>query len=141
MGWHRFTGKDPESFDLYTKEVAGNGWRFLILDGHYSHITIEFIEYCEANRIALYCPPPHSTHILQQLDIDLFRSLLHHYSKAIDDNVRRGVYGIHKGDFLPLYLQARQATYLTTIIKAFETCGPFSLNARVVLKKTPNIQT
>ena len=59
-------------FDVYTREIAGDGWGFLILDGHHSHVTIEFMEYCGANQIALYCLPPHATHILQLLDVGLF---------------------------------------------------------------------
>jgi len=94
------------------------------------------MDYCETNQIALYCLPPHSTHILQPLDVGLFSPLQHYYSKAVDDHVQQGVHGIHKGNFLPIYLQARQATYLpTTITKAFHTCGLFPFNPRVVLNK------
>jgi len=120
MGWHKFTRKDLESknfrftyspkgwtdrilsmdwieniFDVNTWEIAGDDWRFLILDGHYSHVTIEFMEYCEANRIALYYLPPFSTHILQPLDVGLFGPLQQYYGKAVDNSVRRAIYGIH----------------------------------------------
>ena len=161
MGWHKFTGKDSEFknfrfsyspkgwtdrvlsldwieniFNLYTKDIAEKDWRMLILDGHYSHVTIEFMEYCEEHQIALYCLPLHSMHILQPLDVGLFGPLQHYYGKAVDDSVWRGIHGIHKGTFLPLYLQARQATYVSpNIITVFATCGLFPLNSRVVLNK------
>jgi len=90
---------------MHTRDIAGEDWRMLILDGHYSYVTIEFMDYCGTNQIALYCLPPHSTHILQPLDVGLFSPLQHYYSKAVDDSVRRGIYGIHRGNFLPLYLQ------------------------------------
>ena len=61
-------------FDMHTRDIAGEDWRILILDGHYSHV-IEFMDYCETNQIALYCLPPHSTHILQPLDVGLFLPL------------------------------------------------------------------
>lgn len=32
----------------------------LILDGHGSHITFEFINHCKNDIVAHYCPPPHS---------------------------------------------------------------------------------
>ena len=78
MGWHKFTGKDDESkqlrfsyspkgwtdrvlsidwleniFDLHTRDNADDEWRLLILDSHFSHVTIEFMDYCETNHIAL----------------------------------------------------------------------------------------
>ena len=54
-------------FDRCTKRsVAGRtrGWRLLILDGHGSHITMEFISYCDRHKILLMIFPPHSTHTL-----------------------------------------------------------------------------
>ncbi|RYN73047.1 hypothetical protein AA0120_g12656 [Alternaria tenuissima] len=51
-------------FDRFTKPKARRGWRLLILDGHGSHVTADFIEYCDTNRILLAIFPPHSTHSL-----------------------------------------------------------------------------
>ena len=31
-------------FDLATKDKAGRGWRLLIVDGHSSHVNIEFLD-------------------------------------------------------------------------------------------------
>jgi hypothetical protein len=51
--------------DKETKSQASRGWRLLILDGHGSHITKKFIEYCDKNRILLAIFPAHSTHTLR----------------------------------------------------------------------------
>jgi hypothetical protein len=48
-------------FDGYTKQQSGR-WQLLILDGHGSHVTMEFIDYCDCHRILLIILPPHSTH-------------------------------------------------------------------------------
>jgi hypothetical protein len=37
-------------FDPATKAKAGRSWRLLIADGHGSHVTMEFIDYCIRNR-------------------------------------------------------------------------------------------
>jgi hypothetical protein len=37
-------------FDRFTKKKAGRSYRLLILDGHGSHITMDFIEYCDKRR-------------------------------------------------------------------------------------------
>lgn len=34
-----------------TKEKARRRWRLLISNGHGSHITIKFIDFCDANKI------------------------------------------------------------------------------------------
>ncbi|KAF3901954.1 hypothetical protein ABW20_dc0106854 [Dactylellina cionopaga] len=57
-------------FDRFTSNgLRENQWRMLILGGHESHITAEFISYCVRNRIVALCLPPHSTHRLQPLDV------------------------------------------------------------------------
>ena len=55
----------------------------LLFDGHTSHITIEAIEFCQANNIILFCLPPHTAHALQPLDVAVFKSLKDKFSKAI----------------------------------------------------------
>ena len=59
-------------FDRYTKKKARRSYRLLILDGHGSHLTMEFIEYCYRSKIILAIFPPHSTHTLQPLDVVMF---------------------------------------------------------------------
>jgi transposase-like protein len=51
-------------FDRYTKAKAKRDYRLLILDGHGSHLTMDFIDYCDRHRILLAILPPHSTHTL-----------------------------------------------------------------------------
>ena len=51
-------------FDKETKAKAGRRWRLLLLDGHGSHITMRFINYCNSHRILLALYPPHSTYTL-----------------------------------------------------------------------------
>ena len=96
------------------------------------------MEYCEAHQILPFCLPPHSTHLLQPLDVGMFGPLQHYYSTAVDNAIRRGIHGIHKGNFLPLYLEARQETYNQHNIQiAFSSCGIIPLNTRIILNKLP----
>ena len=53
----------------------------LLEDGHTSHISIEAIEHARANDIHLLCLPSHTTHLLQPLDVGVFKSLKANYSK------------------------------------------------------------
>jgi hypothetical protein len=45
-------------FDRYTKAKARSKWRLLLLDGHGSHLTRDFIDFCDHNRILIALFPP-----------------------------------------------------------------------------------
>jgi hypothetical protein len=64
-----------KEFDMWTRLRAGYRLQFLILEGHRSHITLEFCKYALANQIVLMCFPANSTHLLQPLDVGLFSPL------------------------------------------------------------------
>jgi hypothetical protein len=49
--------------------------RLLLMDGHGSHITTEFMWQCFQNNILLLYLPPHCSHVLQPLDLGVFSSL------------------------------------------------------------------
>ena len=54
----------------------------LIEDGHGSHVTLDVIELARANDVHLLCLPSHTSHILQPLDIGVFKSFKASYAKA-----------------------------------------------------------
>ncbi len=54
----------------------------LVMDGHGSHMSIELIELARANDVHLLCLPSHTTHILQPLDVGVFKSFKANFSKA-----------------------------------------------------------
>ena len=60
-------------FDRGTKAKARSSYRLLILDSYGSHLTMDFIDYCDQNKILLAVYPPHSTHTLQPLNVALFK--------------------------------------------------------------------
>ena len=95
-------------FDTQTSEKAKRDWRLLILDGHGSHCTLSFLEWCHNHRILVAIYPPHSTHRLQPLDVSLFRPLATYYSQALDAHTRQslGLSCISKRDFFKIFYPA-----------------------------------
>ena len=82
----------------------------------------------------MFCLPPHSTHLLQPLDVGLFSPLQTHYHKAVEDYFLTTNAGINRSLFFPLYNKARTLTYTThNITEAFKKCGIVPFNPRVVL--------
>lgn len=49
--------------------------RLLIVDGHGSHVTTDFMWLCFRHNIRLLFLPPHTSHVLQPLDLAVFSSL------------------------------------------------------------------
>jgi len=125
-------------FDTITKArlTSSREYRLLILDGCEIHIHIEFIEYCLDYRIAYYCLPPHSTHLLQPLDVGLFSPLQKYYGKEVDMLVRYGSVAVNKGNFLPLLVKARTQTYTKENVMSAWCCSVLiPPNSRTVLHK------
>jgi hypothetical protein len=125
-------------FDRSTKPKAGRSYRLLILDGHGSHLTMDFIEYCDRNRILLAVYPPHSTHTLQPLDVVMFKPLSSAYSAQVASFMERsqGLTSMSKRDFYPMFIAAWEASFKKdTILKAFKATGLSPLKPEVILKR------
>ena len=70
-------------------------WRLLIVDGHNSHFSMGFMQFCESHQIELFYLPPHTTHILQPLAVGLLGPLQHNYSRGIEDpHLRKLVFNL-----------------------------------------------
>ena len=54
----------------------------LIMDGHGTHMSTELIELVRSNDVHLLCLPSHTTHILQPLDVGVFKSFKSNFSKT-----------------------------------------------------------
>ncbi|SPO23620.1 related to transposase [Ustilago trichophora] len=59
-------------FDANTTPSTPSQWRLLIIDGHNSHTSTEFLVAAWNRRIIPFCFPAHSTHIMQPLDVSVF---------------------------------------------------------------------
>lgn len=94
-------------FDTWTKSRTTGTYRLLILDGHGSHATPESELYCKENNIITECLPPHTSHILQPLDVACFSPLKAAYGQLIQNLARQAIFHVDKADFLMLYRQAR----------------------------------
>jgi 4-hydroxybenzoate polyprenyltransferase len=59
--------------------------RMLIMNGHSSHITTDFMFECKINRIHCLYLPSHTSHITQPLNLALFGSVKHTYRHQISE--------------------------------------------------------
>jgi hypothetical protein len=130
-----------QHFHENTKHCKGK-WRLLIFDGHGSHQTAEFRDFCLQNYILTLCMPAHTSHILQPLDVSCFGPLKKVYGSQIENKMRLGINHITKEEFLPAFFTAHQQTMtVENITSGFRATGlaPFDPE-RVLEKLSPVIE-
>jgi hypothetical protein len=116
------------------------GSRLLVLDGHGSHLTPHFDQMCKDNNIVCICMPPHSSHLLQPLDVGCFGPLKRAYGGLVEAKMRLGYNHIDKLDFLKAYPAARQQVFtIQNIQSGFRAAGILPFDPEEVLKEL-NIQ-
>ena len=85
--------------------------------------------------------PPHSSHLLQPLDISCFAPLKQYYGQKIREMVQNGIHAIDKMDFLSIYRKIHHQAFLkTNISSGFAAAGLILLKLERVLVKL-NIKT
>ncbi|KAH0174500.1 hypothetical protein KCU67_g732, partial [Aureobasidium melanogenum] len=116
-------------FEPETRPQDGQ-WRLLIMDGHGSHTTIDFLWYCKQNKIHLLFLPAHTSHVLQPLDLGVFAPLKSRYRSQIaalsslDD-----ASPIKKQRFVTCYNLARKETFTPRLLKTgWQAAGIYPFN-------------
>lgn len=106
----------------------------LILDGHSSHIDLEVSKFCDENGILLYRLPPHSSHILQPLDVGVFSPLKHEWQYAVAKFQQENIgMLVDKRNFARIFNEAYQRTIkLATIVNAFKRSGIFPVDRHAI---------
>ncbi|KAH7563608.1 hypothetical protein BM1_00655 [Bipolaris maydis] len=123
-------------FNAHTKTRVIGTRRLLILDGHESHQSLEFQEFCKENNIYTLCMPPHSSHLLQPLDVGCFSPLKRAYSREVESLIRHHINHITKLEFLPAFKVAFDRSFTATnICSAFRGAGLVPLQPDAVLSR------
>jgi hypothetical protein len=135
-------------FEEFTSPRKVGVYRLLVLDGHESHHSDEFEEYCKEHNIVTLCMPPHSSHILQPLDVGCFAPLKKSYGRQIEHLMRQQCTYITKEDFIPAFQVAFRESLTENNIKGgFRGAGlvPFDpervISALDLKLKTPTPPT
>ena len=80
--------------------------------------------------------PPHSSHLLQPLDISCFAVLKRSYGRQVENLMRDGVNHIDKSDFLTAYTTARKESLTSEIVRSgFAATGLVPYDPERVLSK------
>ena len=107
-------------FDPATRQKLNGDdrMRLLICDGHDSHISAKFVAHCIDNNICLFLLLPHSSHLLQPLDVGVFSPLKTAVSADLNQLIRVGVNRLEKAEWVESYIRARPNAFTEKNIQA-----------------------
>lgn len=99
----------------------------LLADGHISHQSLQASKICADNGIVLYCLPPHSSHIMQPLDVGIFKTMKAEWKAAVKRQNETEI--VTKRTFAKTFKDAYEKTVVKPLAEnAFRACGLFPLD-------------
>lgn len=123
-------------FDKHTTARARGPYRILVLDGHKSHESAEFQEYCKAHNIITLGLPLHSSHLTQPLDVGCFSVLKRAYGRQIEMFIKAHINHITKVEFFLSFTAAYKESMTAENCQArFRGARLVPFNPQAVLSK------
>jgi hypothetical protein len=120
-------------FEPLTHRTDGKR-RLLIFDGHSSHLTARFLQFCITKDVDLALLPPHTSHITQPLDVSCFGPLKTAINFEIDRVFRNSDARIHRSEWTSAYNKARERYFRSFHIESgFRNTGIYPFNPKIVL--------
>jgi len=71
-------------FQRFSAKRQEGVYGLLLLDGFGLHCTKEFLDYCDQHKIIVFCLSPHSSHLLQPLDVVVFQPPKYYHVQAVE---------------------------------------------------------
>ncbi|KAG6989181.1 hypothetical protein FocnCong_v021292 [Fusarium oxysporum f. sp. conglutinans] len=101
-------------------------WRLLVIDGFSGHGSFAFREYYIKFNILIAFLLPHSTHILQPMDLGVFQWLKNAHQRRLRDALRKGNLSFNRRDFAGSFKEIFDEGFTPAhIITGFEKSGIF----------------
>ena len=116
-----------EWFEFFVSSIPPIRPVLLIQDGHSSHVSIELIEMARANGVCLLCLPAHTSHILQPLDVGVFKSFKSSFNKACGNYMKQNPERVITTDILASMVGEAYTTSFTPL-SGFKKTGIYPFN-------------
>ena len=123
--------------DVFVPHCGRNRPVLLIMDNLGAHITSKAIDIARENNIELLCLQPHSTHLLQPLDVRVFHLVKSNLAKAAD-RLGYQVTKISRGHMPNLINYSLNMLSLHDVQESFRLTGIYPFNPAIMnsLKQT-----
>lgn len=107
-----------------------------MMNDYESHLTYEFWEYVKTNNILMFKLFSHSIHLTQLLNVEVFQSMKHWHSKAVDTVIRLSNVEFSRLNFLTAFRDFKTKAFKLIIVQsAWKKIDLISYNSEVVLSK------
>jgi hypothetical protein len=111
-------------------------YRMLVLDGHESHESVAFQEYCKSHNIITLGLPAYSSHLTQPLDVGCFSVLKRAYGRQIEDFIKAHINHITKVEFFMAFKTAYlQSITVQNAQARFRGAGLIPFDPQAVISK------
>ena len=121
--------------------IHSGEYRILVMDGHGSHLTKEFINNCWDYKVVPFLLPVHLTYILQPLDIGIFHLMKAQHQNILAEQVRFGGCEYSRTDFLDAYNEiCVRSMKKNSIIYTWESLGLVPFQPHIVLNNMRKFQ-
>ncbi|XP_060803913.1 uncharacterized protein LOC132902523 [Amyelois transitella] len=111
----------------------------LFIDGHTSHLTLQTSKFCSENGIILVALYPNATHLIQPMDVSVFRTLKSAWKTGVQNWRLQNIDSprLRKVHFAPLLEQVLENTLKKSLFEnGFRKCGLCPWNLEAVLQPT-----
>jgi hypothetical protein len=114
-----------------------NGQKLLFLDGHHSHMSLRLFDLATKYSILLLKLIPHSSHILQPLDVGVFRTVKAMWKKILDEHFKQNKFRDVTKDMFPTLLNLTVAKGFRpeNVTAGFRAAGLYPLNYEEIKEK------
>jgi hypothetical protein len=115
--------------------------RLVLLDGHGSHLTARLIAFSIDKKVNLVVLPPHTSHLLQPLDVGAFSPLKRALSTEIEKLFRLDVGRTPRTEWTEAYITARAKAFISRSIESsFRASSIYPLSG-IAIPSTPRMPT
>jgi hypothetical protein len=123
-------------FHLHTGKRSKGAYRMLVMDGHDTHVSDDFLAKCKVMNIIPVCMPAHSSHLCQPMDVSVFGPFKRAYTKKIEKLTRLRITNVDKVDFLEAIKDAIPEAFTEENVRSgFEAAGIVPLDPHKVLSQ------
>lgn len=119
---------------FFSKNIPPARPVLLIMDSHASHVSPNVLAYAQSNKIILFTMPAHTSHILQPLDVGVFRPLKAAWRAELQKYKTQHPSSVPtRFDFHKFLTPAYERSFTSSNIRAgFEKTGIYPLNKTAV---------
>ena len=119
-----------EWFAFFIKNIPPARPVLLVQDGHSSHTSIELIEMARENNVTILCLPAHTSHILQPLNVGVFKSFKASFNKTCGNYMKQHPGRVITTDVLASMIAQAYPTSFTpvNVLSGFKKAGVYPFN-------------